>query len=42
MHLRNGLIVEALGYSRTTGDVPLAVDALGGSDGRDALDRLAG
>ncbi|MFI9103465.1 nuclear transport factor 2 family protein [Streptomyces fildesensis] len=45
MHIRNGLIVEALGYSKTTGDVPLAVDGLDGRDGQgghDALDRLAG
>ncbi|WP_395298407.1 nuclear transport factor 2 family protein [Kitasatospora hibisci] len=26
--VRNGLIVESLGYSKTTGDVPLAADGL--------------
>ncbi|WP_308315720.1 nuclear transport factor 2 family protein [Streptomyces sp. ISL-100] len=30
MCVRDGLIVEALGYSKTTGDVPLAVDGLDG------------
>ncbi|MQY05843.1 nuclear transport factor 2 family protein [Actinomadura macrotermitis] len=26
MHVRNGLIVEALGYSKTAGEVPLATE----------------
>ncbi|WP_406232075.1 nuclear transport factor 2 family protein [Nocardia sp. NBC_01009] len=26
MHVRDGRIVEALGYSKTTGDIPLATD----------------
>ncbi|MFF5210477.1 nuclear transport factor 2 family protein [Streptosporangium sp. NPDC000396] len=26
MHVRNGLIIEALGYSKTAGEVPLATD----------------
>jgi hypothetical protein len=31
MRVRDGLIVEALGYSKTTGEVPLAADPrLGG------------